>query len=198
MNGIRPGTIVESKRRSRSMRTAHRGASLVELVVAMGVATVILTTGLATIHLLLSAERESVQSAFRTTTVNRLSRFFRDDVHAATGVTLQQGIPSGGGLTLSMPNGSRIAYAFETQRLNRTVTMADGKLQHEQFRLPIGSTCRFETISDPARVRLVVATPRRSPRSMTSSKTTDTNQTDMNIVTLEAVPSRDHRFEGSP
>ncbi len=198
MNGIRLGAFVEPKRRSRSERTARSGTSLVELMVALGVATVILGTGLATIHLLMSAERNSVQSVFRTTTVSRLSRSFRDDVHAATGVTLQQGDSSGGLLTLKMPDGGQIAYAFETQRLNRTVTAGDGKLEHEQFRLPIGAICRFETIADPSRVRLVIATPRRSPQSMNSNDPTSANQPDMNIVTLEAVPSRDHRFEGTP
>ncbi|MGE3315377.1 MAG: type II secretion system protein J [Planctomycetaceae bacterium] len=196
MNRFRLEELVSMKT-DRNLLRRRLGSTLVELVVALGVASGILATCLATIHFLLSAERESVQSAYRITTLNRLSRSFRSDIHSAASATIERAEGSAGNLILTLPKSGKIAYAIEKQKLIRTADDGNGQLHRDEFRLPIGATCRFEKTAGPERVRLVVGTPRRPSRSLTSNKSTATNSADHAIVTLEAVAGRDLRFEGA-
>ena len=77
---------------------ARRGASLVELIVVIGVSSTMVGLSVTTIHRLLAAEREHERMVRSTVQLSRLSRQFRDDVHMATDAT-----DDGGTITAFQP-----------------------------------------------------------------------------------------------
>jgi hypothetical protein len=184
---LRSSLACRSRLTKRSRETRW-GTMLLELVIAISVAAVILGTSIGIIHLMLTAERNSTHHEYRLMTVNRLARSVRADVHAArsadVAVENPQSMPR---LTLALPDGKKIVYTQEKQTIERIETSADGKAQHERFRLPVNSVCRFEVLSEPAGVQMVVATPRGSRAK----------DEPLDVVEVEAVTGRDHRFAGA-
>lgn len=173
-------------RPTRRIDHLRRGSTLVELVIALGVAAIILAIAVGIIHLMLTAERHATHNVHRLMTVNRLTDFVRADVHAATAASLVMGNASEKpGLALTLPDGKHITYSQDKQTIDRLETGANGKSQRERFHLPANAGCRFETLSEPSGVRMVVTTPRGARVSGDAR----------NVVQVEAVTARDHRFE---
>src|SRR5438309_121599 len=62
-------------------RSARRGWTLIELLVVLSVAAVMMGLGVTTIHLLLGSEHEAMKSVRYSSSLTRLARVFREDVH---------------------------------------------------------------------------------------------------------------------
>jgi hypothetical protein len=99
----------------------RRGASLIEVVLIVGSVSIILGLCGAFLHLLLKLDRTGRGSIADTTSVARLARQFRHDVHAAaTAKVVPSGGDATGGLELSAPGRPLVAYRAEGDRLVRT------------------------------------------------------------------------------
>ena len=130
-------------------RSVRRGASLIELVLIIGIVTVLLGICGAFFHLLLGLERSGRVALGDARSVARLARQFREDVR---GSRVVKSVPTG--LDLSRLDGSSVAYRTEPNALVRTES-ADGKrLRREGYTLTMFGTPSFETEANLVRLSI--------------------------------------------
>ena len=193
-NGMRP-----SPRPSPSGRGGRRCASrpraattLVETIVAMTAGAVIVVLGITTIHLLLGTERELTRSVRSTASVSRLSRVFRDDVHAAKRVELEPAAAGGNpALIATVAPDHVVRYEIDAHRVGRLESLPEGP-HRDVFYFPPQSALQFERDDAAGVVRLTLAMPTESGRPGKSPESTSRLRT--LVMAIEAVPARDHRF----
>jgi len=118
-------------------RQRRAGASLTELVIALTLAAVVLGISASLIRSLFNADRGAALAIAESTNLARLSRIFRQDVHAATTVeSVAMAAPLGQRLTLSTSTGEVIRYETVAKGINR-IAEQDGQPPHREFyRLP--------------------------------------------------------------
>ena len=176
----------------------RRGTSLVEMVTAMSIASVMLLVAFRVLHTVLKAERTTSRAIWSSHSVNRLSRVFRSDVHAAG--TIEISSPADDqpeSLTLMMRDGGTIRYEVEQRGISRVAVQADKSEQRDRFRFPESTTCRFERRSAPDRVRLLLAVPRNPIELLKSSDSNAARSATPSdrLVPIEAIMARDRRFD---
>jgi len=94
-----------------SGRRLPRGISLVELLMAMGGVSLVITSSAMLLHGVMRAQSESRRFFDDERTSARLARQFRADVHAAAQVDAQVAAPAGDRLVaFTLSNGSTIEY----------------------------------------------------------------------------------------
>ena len=94
-----------------SGRRPPRGISLVELLMAMGGVSLVITSSAMLLHGVMRAQSESRRFFDDERTSARLARQFRADVHAAAQVGAQVAAPAGDRLVaFTLPNGGTIEY----------------------------------------------------------------------------------------
>ena len=94
-----------------SGRRPPRGISLVELLMAMGGVSLVITSSAMLLHGVMRAQSESRRFFDDERTSARLARQFRADVHAAAQVDAQVAAPAGERLVaLTLPDGGTIEY----------------------------------------------------------------------------------------
>ncbi|MGH7202423.1 MAG: pilus assembly FimT family protein, partial [Planctomycetaceae bacterium] len=138
----------------------RRGASLVEMVIVMGVASVMLTVGVGTIHLLLDADRSSSAAVASQMALSRCSERLRSDVHAAIAASVtaaENDAPAA--LTLTLPDDRTVRYEIDGHALKRTVSVGEATRGRDTFRFPPGSTLEFVFEEEANIVRLAVRRP---------------------------------------
>ncbi|MEX2285767.1 MAG: hypothetical protein WD648_01680, partial [Planctomycetaceae bacterium] len=176
-------------------RPTTRGTSLIEVVIAMAVASAMLATGLAVIHFLLHAERGATKNVWYGMTLTRVSRVLRSDAHAAKSVEI---VPSdaarGQRLQLTSVDGGTVTYEIAQGSLSRIVQSADKVLERERFRFPETAAMTVERLSNPDRVRLELVLPRNPGGAVAGKTTDDAASLSSRTLQIEAVTSRDHRF----
>ena len=94
-----------------SARRLPRGISLVELLMAMGGMSLVITSSAMLLHGVMRAQSESRRFFDDERTSARLARQFRADVHAAAQVDAQVAAPAGERLVaFTLPDGGTIEY----------------------------------------------------------------------------------------
>jgi hypothetical protein len=94
-----------------SGRRPPRGISLVELLMAMGGVSLVITSSAMLLHGVMRAQSESRRFFDDERTSARLARQFRADVHAAAQVDAQVAAPAGDRLVaFTLPDGGTIEY----------------------------------------------------------------------------------------
>jgi hypothetical protein len=190
------GNRVDASRASNTARARRgmRGTSLIEVVIAMTVASVMLATGMAAIHLLLRAERGASKNVWSGMTLTRLSRDLRSDVHAAKNVAIIPPDASHGQrLEMASAEGGTVTYEIAPGSVSRIVESADKVRERERFRFPETVEMTLQQLLNPDRVRLELVLP----RSATAAAVKTTNQaapSSSRTIHIEAVMFRDHRF----
>ncbi|QDV48090.1 PulJ/GspJ family protein [Gimesia fumaroli] len=120
------------------------GISLVEVVVAMGIATVLMGISMTTMHTVLRAERETSKAAWLGASFHRFSRLIRSDIHAATSLDFQNGTPqSSPELTIQKAGNEVVKYRIEGHQIIRVVSRQDQRVHRDTFHLPEGSHAHF-------------------------------------------------------
>ena len=145
----------------------RRGFTLVEMMVAISVGTVLLGLAALLIGSLMKLDRAGRARLAEESRLDRLAQVFRADVHAATG--LAPGAPAGE-LRLILPGGRSVAYRAGPGAVVRA--RPDGE---ERFALPPGSMARLDV--GRSSVGLTVGREPGHPG-----------------LRVEAVPGTDHRF----
>ncbi|WP_417387936.1 PulJ/GspJ family protein [Gimesia sp.] len=117
------------------------GISLVEVVVAMGIASVLMGISMTTMHTVLQAERETSKAAWLGSSFQRFSHLLRADIHAAVAVRF----PAEGGaeITLQQPDNQSVTYRIDQHQIFRVVTSQGKEAHRDVFYLPEGSHARF-------------------------------------------------------
>ena len=120
------------------------GISLVEVVVAMGIATVLMGISMTTMHTVMRTERETSKAAWLGSSFHRFSRLIRSDIHAATSLDFQKGTPQNSSeLTIQKAGDEVVKYRIEGHRIFRVVSRQDKKVHQDTFHLPEGSHAYF-------------------------------------------------------
>jgi hypothetical protein len=171
-------------------RRVRRGMTIIELILVMS--TLILVLGLCTglIHAVLRLDRTGRSYVVETTTIGRLSRQFRGDVHAATRVR-----PSGGvgdlapGLELVLPGDRTVRYQSRDRSLVRTQQHGEVLERREIYTLPFCPAPQFAVETPPGQTWASL----RLPRS-TQPGTNPGPDRLYHELTIEAAVGRDQRF----
>ncbi len=176
------------------MKQGRAGVSLIEIVIAMTVASVILSGGIGVIHMLLDIDRTSRHALELTTTLSRLSFAFRRDVHAAKQVQASANDDDDGPirLRLQQPNGQSVTYEVHANRLVRTQRDDTERVHQDEFIFPSGFQIGLDARQTPVRVSVSIrhaghdtgAGPMRSESPRRSARS----------VRIEATLGRDYRF----
>ncbi len=120
------------------------GISLVEVVVAMGIATILLGISMTTMHTVMRAERETSKAAWLGSSFHRFTRLIRSDIHAATSLDFQDGSTLKSlDLKLTKTGDEIVNYRIEGHRIFRVVTRNNQRIHQDGFFLPEGSHAYF-------------------------------------------------------
>ena len=102
-----------------------------------------------------SGNASSAEHVRDITTLGRLARQFRHDVHAAVeAAALPEDAPKPS-LTLTEPDGTRVEYTLADGRLERTRSAANQPVHFEEYRLDAMRVARWNVASD-REVKLVI------------------------------------------
>ncbi|MFK7778082.1 MAG: prepilin-type N-terminal cleavage/methylation domain-containing protein [Gimesia sp.] len=120
------------------------GISLVEVVVAMGIATILMGISMTTMHTVMRVERETSKAAWLGSSFHRFSRLIRSDIHAATGLNFLEGSTDNSPeLTIQKPDEEVVKYRIQGHRIFRVVTRKNQQVHQDRFFLPEGSHAYF-------------------------------------------------------
>jgi len=120
--------------RLRSERAAlrRRGASLIEMVTVIALLGSLLTMTATTMHRVIRTEAVARHVNVRLMALHRAATLFRQDVHAATAVTIADG---GRRLTCTFADQAHAEYMVDATALERTRSSTDSQPLREAFRL---------------------------------------------------------------
>ncbi|MBS0261915.1 MAG: hypothetical protein JSS02_08150 [Planctomycetes bacterium] len=160
---------------------------MTEMLVVISVVSVFVGLAGMTIHRLLAAEQEVTRMARYATSVTRLSRSFREDLHAARQVEIavvEPGQPQSVLVTLGSEHAVR--YEFDRHLATRMETQAGQVTHRDAFPLAPQSQlmCRWLESGRQVRLDLQVAT-RSSARA---------DEPALRQLQVDVVVGRDHRF----
>ncbi|MGQ0635708.1 MAG: prepilin-type N-terminal cleavage/methylation domain-containing protein [Planctomycetaceae bacterium] len=172
----------------RTRHCAPRGFTLVELVVVLGVASILVGSTVGIIHLLLASERQQERAARTSFTLANLSRLFRADVHAAVRVQTAEQTPAT--LALEGKSGSAIVYRADLHVLTRVESSGGREIHRETFQFPASSSMGFEFAPESSLARLTLALARVAATSSAGSSAPP------RIIEIEAVARRGPEFSG--
>lgn len=120
------------------------GVSLVEVVVAMGIASILMGISMTTMHTVLRADRETSKAAWLGSSFHRFSRLIRADIHAASRLTIENAKgEEAAKLTIQLPGDEVVTYQIEGHRIFRVVTRNQQRAHQDLFYLPAGSHASF-------------------------------------------------------
>lgn len=172
------------------------GVSLVEVVVAMGIATVLMGISMTTMHTVLRAERETSKAAWLGSSFHRFSRLMRSDIHAATSVNFQNGSTENSPeLTLRKAGDEVVKYRIEGHRIFRVVTRQDQRVHQDTFHLPEGSHAYFFQQARLNQAGISIDQPHQlSSLKQSSAVSTNVPQASMNELSIISTIGRDYRL----
>jgi prepilin-type N-terminal cleavage/methylation domain-containing protein len=159
----------------------RRGFTLIEIIVAIAVATVVLAAAVALLHALLRADAAHRDAMQRSAAVDRLTQQFRDDVHAA--VRVAGASPD---WQFDLPGGRSVAYQMTADGIVRIEKAGQAVAGRESFSLPAGAVARIETAmrGGATLVRLTVVPAAGDDAQSVSAAP----------YRIDAVMAADHRF----
>ena len=143
------------------MSPRRRGISLVEMLVVIGLSSLILSLIATCLHGLYRADGRTRLRLEERAAITQLSLRLRADAHAAVHAELLT--PSTpdelAGLALIAADGRRIEYRSATRRIERTVSQDGRTIHRDAFRLPLAqATWELETAMGRSLVAVVLTT----------------------------------------
>ena len=163
---------------------------MIEMLVVFAVSSVMLGVAVAMLHTLMQVQRGSREWLRYHTTLGRLERQFRSDVHAAAGFQPPEQKPEGDPPTpwqLDFKPDRVVRYRVDRGGLIRTEHSGGNLLRREAFRLPDDPavSIRLQAETGPPIVSLSITSGADGPGGRR-----------LNPVRIDAVLGRDHRFAG--
>ncbi len=145
--------------RSGSNRS-RRGYTLIEMLLVITGLAIVFGICVGMIHLLIRLDRGSRVRLAETTTIARLARQFRQDVHAAAAVRRIAGKDDAReGVELTLPEGRKVEYVREGDRLLRFDQSKAKALVQEAYRLPSRTRPKFEVREETDRTWALLILP---------------------------------------
>jgi len=166
----------------------RRGYSLIEILVVITVGSVMLGVAVAMLHTLMQVQEDSREWLRYHTTLGRLGRQFRCDVHAAVGFQPPEAKPGGDPPTpwqLDFKPDRVVRYRVDQRGLIRTEQTGGNLLRREAFWLPDDRavSIRLQAETRPPIVSLSITSGAGGPGGRRWKP-----------VRIDAVLGRDHRF----
>lgn len=158
---------------------ARAGLTLIEVVTAMTVMTIVMGLCVALITMLLKLSDSGTRHASDEAALMRVARLFREDVRAASEV-----VPKGGGkrLVLRSFDGGEVEYSASRDGLWRVASWGDDTVKEERLPLPPTSSPRFEA----GRKVVALLIDRRQRTATDGAKP--------RVLRIEAAPGAHERF----
>jgi prepilin-type N-terminal cleavage/methylation domain-containing protein len=160
----------------------RRGFTLIEMLAAITIGSVVLGIGIGILHVLLRAEETGRERVHQAQVLTHLAEQFRSDVGAAVRqMPAQDDRPKQWQFVLA--NDCTVTYRALPGEVRRDERTADKLVRQETYALPEGYTAaiRVERDAKPAIVSLVIA---REPTPLAAGR-------EMRVA---AVLGKDHRF----
>jgi hypothetical protein len=154
----------------RSSRRAHRGITIIEVMVVMTGVGLLLGLCAVSIQLLMKLNGD-VQGRFgEAVAIERLGRQFRDDAHASQTAEVLAAdqvkkAEQRGGLRLVLHPDHLVVYEFGDGGVVRNESRAGKTVRHERFTLARGAGTRFELRDEGPRRLVVLVVTRPSGKS---------------------------------
>jgi prepilin-type N-terminal cleavage/methylation domain-containing protein len=164
----------------------RRAFTLVELLVAITVGSVLMGIAVSLLLVLLGAEQSGRTHAERSESLRRLADQFRRDVHAAVGEPAADAVDRHG-CRLRLADSGSVRYVVGSGSIERQEQAGTKDVSRESYALPKDSTA-------------TVAVD-RTTTPWTLSLTIVPNDTSMRAVheiRIDAILGRDHRFDETP
>jgi hypothetical protein len=181
----------KSTKRSPAGSAARAGISLTELLVVMTIASVLIGVTGTMIHRLLAADHEATRAARFATSVARLSRAFRADVHAARAIELPAPNEAQPAIVVAtLADGHQVRYELDAHLATRVETREDAVIHRDVYHFPPRSQLRCSRGDDAGLFKLELNLAARGPEP-------DAERPVRKLV-VEAALARDHRFEPPP
>lgn len=128
-------------------RASQRAFTLVEVLMATTVTSVLMLTAMTFFAMLWRAEQHGRQNLADAHTLARLARQFRDDIHAANSVSDPQDNASAP-LELHLPERMTVDYAISPGGLLRTERLGADVRRREDYRLPESRQVRWNVTGE--------------------------------------------------
>ncbi|WP_298864752.1 hypothetical protein [uncultured Gimesia sp.] len=152
------------------------GVSLVEVVVAMGIATIMMGISMTTMHTVMRAERETSKAAWLGSSFHRFSRLIRSDIHAATSLEFLKGSTRNSPeLTIKKTGAEIVKYRIEGHRIFRVVTRNEQQVHRDGFFLPEGSHAYFFERKRLNQAGIAIDEPSHAKNTLKQDKTSVKN-----------------------
>jgi Tfp pilus assembly protein FimT len=126
------------------MNIPRRGKSLIEMVIIIGIMSIVLSMAATTLVALFRVERQIRSSESHRQTLDRLSGRLRADAHSAVAVKTDDGCQ------FSLPSGQTIEYAVALPEITREVRRDAEVLHRDAFRLAPRSQAAFAVEGESA------------------------------------------------
>jgi type II secretory pathway pseudopilin PulG len=176
---------------------SKRGYSIVELLVVMGMTSVVLTVGLGMVHRVMHEQKAADRDNAMHRVAERLSTKLREDVHLANRAELIQPDDEGEqSLVLHQPGETTVTYAVRNHVLQRS-SIREGEPAHrDSFPFPDDYRLQFRDVS----ARRVTFTAFALPQAYLATASGESRGEDYErdvrraVMHVETSVGRDHRF----
>lgn len=151
------------------MTHRRRGKSLIEMLIVIGVFSVVLGTTATTLVALFKTDRQVRRDLHQLTTLARLNTRFRTDAHAAAACQVDQGC------TFTLSGERSVRYFHEGQKLHRQVLNGQAVEHRDAFTLPDSAVVLFAQPTEQSGklVRLTIRAKANSDKAfLTAVRTT--------------------------
>jgi prepilin-type N-terminal cleavage/methylation domain-containing protein len=178
---------------------SKQGFTLTELLVVMGMTSVVLTVGVGMLHRVMHEQKVADRENAMHRVAERLSTKLREDVHLATNAELVQS-DEGAQLVLKQLDETTVTYLVRKNVLDRTSSRESKPTHRDRFEFP--NDYQLEFSGDPAKrvsftafavPQTYVATAGEESQSVVSE-----NDVRRAVTQVEASVGRDHRFLSKP
>ena len=177
------------------MTQRRTGFTLIEMLAAMAVASVLMTLATLTIALLIRSERTGGESLVAAQAGQRFERRFRNDVHTATAATVDTKTPGRPLLTLTAEKQPTITWTQVEGGLRRTVASQPSHV--DTFRLSASNILFSLESTGPPRRRRQLVTVTAIPEIVAEPHPRDAWPTRLTAVLNRGISTRPDR-EGTP
>jgi prepilin-type N-terminal cleavage/methylation domain-containing protein len=160
----------------------RRAFTLIEMITAMSVGTVLMGVAVSVLIVLLGAEQSGRTHFQRSESLRRLADQFRRDVHAAVGETAA-GPEDRPGRRFSLADNASVQYAIDADRVSREQRIGAKVVRRESYTLPKGSTATIAVDRTTSPWMLSLTIMPKEPAMRPGRE-----------VRIDALLGRDHRF----
>jgi hypothetical protein len=148
--------------------------SLLEVVVVLGVQTILLATAVGLIGRLLQAEQAGRKDLQALMSVDALAVQFRRDANAASEASIVETKGTSAGIELALSADRRATYEVREGSVQRVERQAEEVLHREAYRLPRTWSVSFQELSERPRrmLRMTITVPGADETSPNSPRLT--------------------------